>query len=80
MEAEASAFASAYGAIAEAVVVNGIECMKYASVENYEGDTYNVINYMFEDDTYIVEISFWTSDTEAEYAAIDEIMGTLKKN
>jgi hypothetical protein len=35
---------------------------------------------MFEDDTYIVELSFWTIDTEAEYAAVDEIINTLKKN
>ena len=46
----------------------------------FEGNTYTVLNYMFEDDTYIVELSFWTIGTEAEYEAVDEIIKTLKKN
>ena len=80
LEAEAHAFAAVYGTVAEAVTVNGINGMKYVSVEEFEGATYTVVNYMFEDETYIVELAFWTIDTEAEYAAVDEIIGTLKKN
>ena len=80
LEGEAKAFAAVYGAVAEAVTVNGINGWKYVSVEEFEGNSYTVVNYMFEDDTYIVEICFWTIDTEAEYAVVDEIIGTLKKN
>ena len=47
---------------------------------SFDGETYTVVNYMFEDDTYIVEICFWTIDTDAEYAVVDEIINTLKKN
>ena len=80
LESEANYFAAEYGAVAEAVTVNGINGMKYVSAEDYEGNTYTVVNYMFEDDTYIVEICFWTIDTDAEYKAVDEIINTLKKN
>ena len=80
LEAEANYFASEYGATAEAVVVNQINGWKYVSLEAFDGNTYTVVNYMFEDDTYIVELSFWTIDTEAEYEAVDEIIKTLKKN
>lgn len=80
LESEANYFAAEYGAVAEAVTVNGINGMKYVSAEDYEGNTYTVVNYMFEDDTNIVEICFWTVDTDAEYKAVDEIINTLKKN
>ena len=80
LESEAKAYAEVYGTSAEAVAVNGIDGWKYISVEDFEGKTYTVVNYMFEDDTYIVELAFWTIDTEAEYAAVDEIINTLKKN
>ena len=80
LESEAKFFAAEYGATAEAVKVNGIDGWKYVSSEAYEGNTYTVVNYMFEDDTYIVELSFWTINTDAEYAAVDEIINTLKKN
>jgi hypothetical protein len=80
LESEAKAFATEYGAVAEAVTVNGINGWKYVSMEEFEGHTYTVVNYMFEDDTYIVEICFWTVGNDAEYAAVDEILGSLKKN
>ena len=80
LESEANAFAAAYDAEAEAVTVNGINGMKYVSLEEFDGYTYTVVNYMFEDDTYIVELSFWTIDTAEEYAAVDEILNTLTKN
>ena len=80
LESEANHYATEYGTTAEAVTVNGINGYKYVSAEDFEGKTYTVVNYMFEDDTNIVEICFWTLDTDAEYSAIDEIINTLKKN
>ena len=80
LESEANYFAAEYDTTAEAVEVNGISGMKYVSAEEYEGNTYTVVNYMFEDDSYIVELCFWTVDTDEEYAAVDEIINTLKKN
>ena len=80
LESEANYFAAEYGTTAKAVTVNGINGWKYISAEDFEGNIYTVVNYMFEDDTYIVELSFWTIDTEAEYTAVDEIINTLKKN
>ena len=80
MESEANAFAYEYGTVPEPVVINGIDGMKYVSEEEYEGAVYTVVNYMFEDDAYIVELCFWTINTEEEYAAVDEILGTLKAN
>ena len=80
LESEANYFAAEYDTTAEAVTVNGINGMKYVSAEEYESNTYTVVNYMFEADTYIVEICFWTVDSDAEYAVVDEILGTLKQN
>lgn len=80
MESEANAFAAVYGTVAEPVAVNGMNGMKYVSEEEYEGKVYTVVNYMFEDDVYLVELCFWTVDTAEEYAAVDEILNTLKKN
>ena len=80
LESEANAYAAEYGTVAEAVVVNGINGMKYVSQEEYEGKSYTVVNYMFEDSTYIVELCFWTVGNDAEYAAVNEIINTLKKN
>jgi hypothetical protein len=80
LESEANAFAAVYGAVAEPVTVNGIDGMKYVCSEEFDGNTYTVVNYMFEDDAYIVELCFWTVDTEEEYAAVEQIIGTLSKN
>lgn len=80
LESEAKYFAAQYGSTATAVTINGLKGWKYVSTEDYEGKTYTVVNYMFEDDTYIVEICFWTVNTDAELKAVDEIINTLKKN
>ena len=80
LESEANAFAAAFGSTAEAVTVNGINGMKYVSEEEYDGIVYTVVNYMFEDDTNIIELAFWTNDSAAEYAVVDKILDTLKKN
>lgn len=66
LESEAKAFADMYGTVAEAVTINGINGWKYVSEEKFDGDTYTVINYMVEDDKYIVEICFWTNNSDAE--------------
>lgn len=79
LESEAEYYAAQYGTKAEPVVVNGINGMKYLSVEEYDGFSYTVVNYMFEDEDSIVELCFWTIDTDEEYAAVDEIIQTLKK-
>ena len=80
LESEANYFAAEYGATAEAVTVNGIKGYKYVSAEEFEGNTYTVVNYMFEDDIYIIELCFWTDASAAEYAVVDEILNTLKMN
>ena len=79
LESEAKFYAAEYNSTAEAVTVNGYNGWKYVSVEDYEGASYTVINYMFEDDTYIVEICFWTTNTDAELTVVKDIIDTLKK-
>lgn len=78
LEDEAAYFAAEYGTVAEPVEINGIGGMKYVSLEDHDGYTYTVVNYMFEDEENIVELCFWTIDTAEEYAAVDEIINTLK--
>lgn len=80
LESEANHFASEYGTVAEHITINDIPGMKYISTEEYESETYTVLNYMFEDDIYIVELCFRTINTAEEYATVDEIINTLKKN
>ena len=80
LKEDAEYFASKYNAVAEEIEINGITGMKYVSEEAFEGNEYTVVNYMFEDEKSIIELSFWTIDTEAEYKAVDEIIGTIKKN
>ena len=79
LEAEANYYAAEYGTTAEAVTVNGINGYKYVSIEEYEGHTYTVVNYMFEDDTHIVEICFWTVGSAEEYEDVNDIINTLEK-
>ena len=80
LESEANHYAVEYGTTAEEVTVNEIKGYKYVSSEDFEGNTYTVVNYIFEDDTSIVELCFWTVGNDAEYTAIDKIINTLKKN
>lgn len=77
LEDEAEHFAGEYGTAAEAVEINDIPGMKYISKEAYDGYEYTVVNYMFEDADSIVEMCFWTVDTQEEYEAVDEIISTL---
>ena len=80
LKEEAAYFASEYNATAEEIEINGISGMKYISKEVFDDNEYTVVNYMFEDEKSIVELSFWTIDTEEEYKAVDEIIGSIKKN
>ena len=80
LKSEADHYAAEFGTVAEAVTVGEINGYKYVSKEDYEGTTYTVINYMFEDDTNFVEICFWTDGSDAEKNAANEIIDTLKKN
>lgn len=77
LEEEAAYFSAEYGTTASAVTVNGVSGMKYISVEEYDGYEYTVVNYMFDDGEYIVELCFWTINTEEELAAVDEIINTI---
>ena len=79
MMEEALYFASEYNAAAEEIEINGINGMKYISKETFNDNEYTVVNYMFEDEESIIELSFWTIDTEEEYKAVDEIISTIKK-
>ena len=80
LKEEAKYFASEYNAVAEEVEFGDISGMKYISNETFEDKEYTVVNYMFEDEKSIIELSFWTIDTEEEYKAVDEIISTIKKN
>ncbi len=77
LEEEAAYFAAEYGTAASTVSVNGLPGMKYISLEEYDGSEYTVINYMFDDGEYIVELCFWTINTEEELAVVDEIINTI---
>ena len=80
LEEEAEYFAAEYGTTAAEVVINGISGMKYVSQEEYDGDTYTVINYMFDDGKNIVELCFWTINTKEELDAVDGIINSIVKN
>ena len=79
LKEEALYYATEYNTVAEEIEINGIKGMKYTSEENFDGYDYTVVNYMFEDEKSIIELSFWTVDTEEEYKAVDEIINTIKK-
>ncbi len=80
LEEEAEYFASQYDTTPEKIEINGIVGMKYISKEIYEEYEYTVVNYMFEDEDSIIELSFWTVGSEEEFAAVLEIIETIKKN
>ena len=79
LETEAEYFATQYGTVPQAVTYNGIAGWKYVTTEDYEGISYTVLNYMFEDDTSIVEICFWTNGSDSEYKVVEEILSSLAK-
>ena len=80
LKEEAAYFASEYNTTAEEIEINGISGMKYISKEVFDDNEYTVVNYMFEDEKSIIELSFWTIDTEEEYKAVDKIINTIKRN
>ncbi len=75
LEEEAAYFSAEHGTTASEVTINGVPGMKYISVEEYDGYEYTV--YMFDDGESIVELCFWTINTEEELAAVDEIINTI---
>ena len=80
LKEEAEYFAAEYNAVPEEVEFGGISGMKYVSKETFDENEYTVLNYMFEDEKSIIELCFWTIDTEKEYKSVDEIISTIKKN
>ena len=80
LKEEAEYFAAEYNAVPKEVEFGGISGMKYVSKETFDGHEYTVLNYMFEDEKSIIELCFWTIDTEEEYKSVDEIISTIKKN
>ena len=76
---EAEFFATEYNSTATEVSVNGNDGYVYISKENYDDKLWTVYNYLFEDDKFILELSFWTDGSEKEIADVNEILSTLKK-
>ena len=77
LEEKAAYFSAEYGTTASEVTVNGVPGMKYISLEEYDGYEYTVISYMFDDGKNIVELCFWTINTEEELATVEEIIKTI---
>lgn len=77
LESEAEYFAELFDTEAKALTINDIQCMKYISLEEYDGYTYSVINYMFDDGTYIVEVCFWTINTTEELNFVNNVINTI---
>ena len=50
----------------EEVTYNGISMMQYYSQEQYDGESYHVANYIFENDDDFVELTFWLDGDDAE--------------
>ncbi|MBQ7587570.1 MAG: hypothetical protein IJT37_06035 [Lachnospiraceae bacterium] len=50
----------------EEVTYNGISMMLYYSQEEYDGESYRVANYIFENDDDFAELSFWLDGDDAE--------------
>ena len=50
----------------EEVTYNGIFMMLYYSEEEYDGESYRVANYIFENDDDFAELSFWLDGEDAE--------------
>ncbi|MCR5607932.1 MAG: hypothetical protein K6G26_02585 [Lachnospiraceae bacterium] len=58
--------------------INGIDVAVYYSYEEYDGQMYNLSNYLFEYDDNFVELAFWL-DGEIAVKQADRIISTLKK-
>lgn len=80
LDSEAQYYEEFFGTKPEIVDINGIRCYKYVSEEEYEGELYTLVSYMFENETAFLGICFWTVDTPEELSAVEEIISTLKKN
>lgn len=80
LQSKADGFANEYGAELKTVVINGINCITFVTEEEYKGQAYTIVNYMFEGESGFAGVCFWTTNTEAEHAAVDAIINTLSKN
>ena len=58
--------------------VNDILLASYLSYEEYEGQMYSVANYLFENGSDLMEISFWL-DGEVAVRQADRILSTLHR-
>lgn len=79
LKEEANYFASLYNTTATDIEINDISGMKYISKEAYDGYEYTVINYMFEDEENIIELSFWTINNQKELNDVENIINSLTK-
>lgn len=79
LEDEADYFATEYGSVAEPVTINNLDGFLYVSEEEYDGSMWTVYNYMFEDSSYILELCFWTDNSEEELTDVKEIINSLTK-
>lgn len=77
LEKEVNFFSSQYNSTPSSININGISGFKYITEEVYDNNKYTVINYMFEDNESIVEISFWTINTDKELKDVENIINTL---
>lgn len=76
---EAAYFASEYNSTAKEIEINGNKGYFYISLEEFDGETWTVYNYMFEDDKYILELCFWTDNSQKEQSDVKNILNTLSK-
>ena len=62
----------------EEVTYNGIPMMRYYSQEKYEGKSYRVANYIFENFKDFAELSFWLDGDDAE-ELVEQIMLSIRQ-
>jgi len=79
LKEEAEYFAAEYNSTATEVSINGNNGYLYISKETFEDELWTVYNYLFEDDKFILELSFWTDGSEKEIADVNAILATLIK-
>ena len=58
--------------------INGVKAAVYRSTDESEGQEYNTLNYILEDENEYVFVVFWLDGEEAEPQAL-AIIGSLKK-
>ena len=79
LKEEAKYFAAEFNSTATNFSINGNDGYLYISIEEFENKLWTVYNYLFEDDKFILELSFWTDGSEKEIADVNAILATLIK-